>query len=319
MSTDKNKHLECVLSSHKAQKEQRLLEKYNEKKAEIEKALKEEYGNRLYQTFLSGSFAKRTSINLKFDYDLMAPFKRNAFDTLEKMYDHVYNFLVKKYDTQATVRKQKVSIGLDFHSDQDGDVVKIDVVPGRELDQDQYLQDDTLNLYIYTQFGSFTAGSERLKSNVKAQIKNIREQADKDYIRQNIRLLKVWKLRNQKTPKSFFLELIVIRAFNDKQISGSRWDKLKSVMEYIRDNAQRVALPDPGNLSNNVADTLTTSEKVALSYDMKYMIERIEENSDLIKIYFPVNEKHPCEPADKSAGFSIKKTDVSVPPTLRFG
>lgn len=319
MPTDKNRHLECVLDSHKAAKETALLDKYEQKKKGVVAALKERYGSNLYEPFLAGSFAKRTSINLKFDFDLMAPFKRNAFATLEDMYTSVYGFLCEKYKDEATVRRQKVSIGIDFHADSDGHTVKIDVVPGRELNLNQYSEDNQLNLYVYSQFGNIRQGSDRLKSNVKAQIHHIRQQADKDFVRQNVRLLKVWKLYGKKDPKSFFLELITIRAFSDKDIAGGLWEKLKAVMEYIRDNVERVALPDPGNQSNNMADTLTDVQKRVLSQDMKYMIDQIEANSDMIKNYFPLNLSHPCPSEKNTPRYGVREAAVSVPPLTRFG
>lgn len=321
MATNKNKHLEDVLTSHKISKEQALLDKHIDKRKEISEALQEKYGSDLYSPFNSGSYAKHTAMNKKFDIDLIAPYKRNAFETLEKMYNSVYDFLYDKYKNEATVKKQKVSIGLEFNSDADGDIVKVDVVPGRELNKDQYPDDNNLNLYVYEQFGKIDKGSDRIKSNIKAQIENVKGHAEKDSVRQIIRLLKVWKFYNSKKPKSFFLELITIKAFDKKTISGDIWDKLKTVMEYIRDEVKSVSLPDPGNSSNDVADTLTDSDKDTLSYDMKRMIERIEEDSDTIKSYYPINEKFPPEDEEKSNNSYGVKTGIglSVPPVTRFG
>jgi hypothetical protein len=320
MATDKNKHLNDSLDSHKISKEQDLLDKHVEKRKEISEELQEKYGSDMYSTFNSGSYAKHTAMNKKFDMDLVAPYKRNAFDTLEAMYNSVYDFLYDKYKEKATIRKQKVSIGLEFHADEDGDIIKVDVVPGRELAKDQYLNDDNLNLYVYEQFGKIDKGSDRIKSNIKAQIENVKGHAEKDSVRKMIKLLKVWKFYNNKKPKSFFLELITIKAFDKKTITGSTWDMLKAVMEYIRDEVKTVSLPDPGNSSNDVADTLTDSEKTNISDDMKWMLERIEENSDSIKNYYPINDKFPPE-EDKSDN-SYKKKDgsgISVPPPVRFG
>jgi hypothetical protein len=318
MATDKNKHLGCVLSSHKISKEQGLLDKHIAKRNEVKEALEEKYGSDIYSPFNSGSYAKNTAVNKKFDFDLMAPFKRDAFDTLEKMYTGVHDFLYEKYKNVATVRKQKVSVGLDFFADADGDVIKIDVVPGRELNQDQYTEDDKLNLYVYSQFGKIESGSDRLRSNVKAQIESIRSHAEKSSVRQITRLLKVWKIYKGSGPKSFFLELITIKAFDKKDITGEIWDKLKAVMEFIKDEVKDITLPDPGNGGNDVADTLTDFEKGVLSDDMKYMIERIEENSDNIKLYYMVNEKFPCDD-EKSDKYDEKKKGMSVPPPTRFG
>jgi hypothetical protein len=317
MATDKNKHLDCVLSSHQISKEQGLLDKHINKKNEIKEALEAKYGKNLYSPFNSGSYAKNTAVNTKFDFDLVAPFKRNAFDTLEKMYSEVFDFLNEKYKNEGTVRRQKVSIGLEFYSD--GDFIKIDVVPGRELNQDSYNEDNKLNLYVFEQYGAIEKGAERLRTNVQAQIANIKDRAttEKDSIRKIIRLLKAWKISRGYGPKSFFLELITIKAFDSKSITGSIWDKLRAVMEYIRDNVKTVNLPDPGNGGNNVADTLTEAEKITLSDDMKYMIDRIEENEDNIKSYFKPNSKHPCE--KESNQYGVKREGVSAPPPLRFG
>ena len=320
MATDKGKHLECVLESHKIKKEQDFLNKHIAKKNEIKEALQKEYSSDMYDPFNTGSYAKHTAVNTKFDFDLIAPYKRNAFDTLKKMYEDVYDFLYAKYKGEATVRKQKVSIGIEFKADADGDIVKVDVVPGRELKQDQYKEDENINLYVYSQYGSISAGSERIKTNPKAQIANIKDHAEKDSLRHNIKLLKVWKIQNNGTPKSFFLELITIKAFDTKDISGNIWEQLKAVMEYIRDEVKTIALPDPGNSNNNVADTLTDTEKMLLSNDMKYMIERIEQNGDNIKLYFKVNEKHPCETEKKEESrYGVKSEGISVPPVTRFG
>ena len=77
-------------------------------------------------------------------------------------------------------------------------------------------------------------------------------------------------------------------------------------------------MPDPGNSTNEVADTLSETEKFTLSDDMKYMIERIEENSDNVKTYFKINENHPCGDEDENK-YGVKREGVSIPPTKRFG
>lgn len=321
MSTDKNAHLDCVLNSHKIGNEEKLLNKHIERRTNITEALLEKYRGDIYSPFNSGSYAKNTAVNKKFDFDLIAPFKRNAFDTLEEMYNDVFDFLYEKYKDEATIRKQKVSIGLEFNIDADAHTVKIDVVPGRELNQEQYEEDNKLNLYVFENYGSIVKGSDRIRSNVKAQIDNIRDRAtkEKDSIRKIIRLLKVWKIYNGKTPKSFLIELITIKAFDQTTITGSIWDKLKAVIEYIKDNIKAIALPDPGNSANDVADTLTEIDKSMMSDDMKYMLERIEENSDNIKSYFKVNEKFPCEDKKEGNEYGQKKKGVTLPPPARFG
>lgn len=321
---DKSLHLETVIKTHQITKENDLLNKHIQKKNEVKDALKEKYGSNVYTPFNSGSYAKNTAINTKFDFDLISPFKRTAFGsngTLKEMYEDVYDFLYEKYKNDAEVRKQKVSIGLEFYTDEKGDKIKIDVVPGRELNQDQYKSDENLNLYVYYNYGNIEAGSERIKTNVQSQIRNIKDRAnkEKDSIRKIIRLLKVWKNTKYNYPtKSFFLELITIKAFDNSTITGNLWDKLKAVLEYIKENVikEGFTLKDPGNSSNDLADTLTDSEKQQLADDMKNMLDRIEEDDKNIKTYFPENPKFKEENnADKKeAALNIAQSGVIKKP-----
>ena len=239
------------------------------------------------------------------------------------MYEAVYDFLYEKYKNEAEVKKQKVSIGLEFYADKDCDVIKIDVVPGRELNQDQYNDDENLNLYVYYKYGNIDAGSERIKTNVQSQINNIKDRADKEKnsIRKIIRLLKVWKNTKYNYPtKSFFLELITIKAFDNSTITGNLWDKLKAVMEYIKNNVTNdgFTLKDPGNSSNDLADTLTDSEKQQLANDMKNMLDRIEDNDENIKTYFPENPKFKEEDKNKNR-YNTNGGMPVPPPKLNFG
>lgn len=321
---DKNLHLESVIKTHQITKEETLLDKHIQKKSEVKEALEEKYGSNVYSPFNSGSYAKNTAINIKFDFDLVSPFRRNAFGskgTLKEMYENVYDFLYEKYKDVAEVKKQKVSIGLEFYADSDGDKIKIDVVPGRELNQDQYKDDENLNLYVYYKYGNIDAGSERIKTNVQSQLSNIKDRVDKekDSIRKIIRLLKVWKNTKYNYPtKSFFLELITIKAFDNSTITGDLWDKLKAVMEYIKDNVTKdvFTLKDPGNSSNDLAETLTDGEKEQLANDIKNMLDWIEENDENIKTYFPENPKFKEEDKNRY------KTNGGMPvppPKLNFG
>ncbi|MCX2575071.1 nucleotidyltransferase family protein [Pedobacter sandarakinus] len=323
---NKSEYLESVITTHQITKEEVLLNKFKDKNKEIKNALIEHYSNNIYNSFNSGSFAKNTAINTKFDFDLVSPFKRNAFGsngTLKQMYEDVFDFLYEKYNDVAEVKKQKVSIGIEFYADEDGYVVKIDVVPGRELNQEQYVEDENLNLYVYYKYGNIEAGSERIKTNVQAQISNVKDRATHELnsIRKIIRLLKVWKLTKFDYPtKSFFLELITIKAFDNGGVSGSLWDKLEVVLKFIRDNVcnDGFSLKDPGNSSNDLADTLTSAEKQQLSNDMKNMLDRIEENEENLKTYFPENSKFKKDDSSKN-GYGANIIIPIPPPKLNFG
>lgn len=317
MTTDRKEHLLEVLETHKMSHIDTLLDKYKDKRKEIKEALEEEYTDDIYTVKNSGSYAKHTAINIKFDLDLVVPFTRKSFPKLENMFDSVYNFLYEKYKTQANVRKQKVSIGIEFFDDDDGEVINIDVVPGRELNEGQYEDDKKINLYVNSRYG-FIEEKAYLQTNINEQIEHIKSRENE---RKVIRLLKIWKATNNEPYKSFFLELISIKAFDNENIVGNIWDKLKAVMEYIRDNVTKdnFTLKDPGNSGNDVADTLESSEKTALKDRMDNMLQRIEDNDGNIKFYFPINNDFKQE--EKDEGYKKKEESLYTIPSKkeRFG
>lgn len=294
---NKSEYLESTVKTYKISKEEDLLNKYKEKNQQVKDDLKTKYGDKLYQPFNSGSYAKHTAINTRFDFDLVAPFKKNAFGsngTLEDTYTKTYDFLYDKYSSVATIRKQRVSIGVVFYTDSDGDQVCIDIVPGRELNQDTHNDDKNLNLYVYKRYGELEEGSDYIKTNIHAQIENIKETPNKDKVRKVIRLFKIWKTTKYDSPvKSFFIELAVIKAFDKKSITGNLWDSLKAVIEYLKDEVVKdsFTLIDPGNSNNDVAKTLNSNEKQWFSNDLGNILDRIEDNDENIKTFFPKNEK----------------------------
>lgn len=317
MDESKQDYLQKVLNSNRMVHIGDLVEKYKDKRRGVKEALEEKYGCDIYNPINSGSFAKSTAINSKFDLDLAVPFKKSSFSTLEKMFDDIYEFLLDKHQSEATVRKQKVSIGLEFYADPDGDVVSLDIVPGRELNQDQYNDDYKINLYVNSRYGLIEEKSHLL-TNINAQIEHIKAKAPE---REIIRLLKVWKTSNSEPYKSFLLELLTIKAFQKESISGSLWEKLKSVLNYIEDNVTKdnFTLKDPGNSGNNIIETLEPHERETLSNSMKLIIENIDSNENNIKIYFPTNKEYE-EAGLEQKGYGIKKaTLISVPPKTRFG
>lgn len=311
-----DQHIQEVIRSHKITHERGLLDKYQTKRNEVVSYLQKEYRSKLYSPFNSGSYAKNTAINVKFDFDVVFPFKRDAFKTLKEMHDEVYEKLVNEYSHIATVTEQKVSIGIEFQKDNNGDIVKIDVVPGRELNQDTYDENQDINLYVNNIYGQFSKGSDRIKSNVAKQIENIKNHSEKSEVRKAIRLLKVWKHYNRKDIKSFFIELIVLKAFEGIASYDGEWDMLKLVLEYVRDNIKSVRLIDPGNENNNISDTMTDIQKSAISFDLKNLLESIERNESYISTYFPINSKFKQE---KENPYGLKENLISSPPPLRFG
>jgi len=321
MAVEKPSHLQESLETHRMSHIDELTSKFKIKRDEIKEALEQEYADNIYNPFNSGSFAKYTAINTKFDLDLVAPFKRNSFDTIESMFEEVYDFLEKKYGQNgiAHVRKQKVSIGVRFYADEDGDEINIDVVPGRELTADDFPSTKKLNVYFNENQWGFSKGTYT-QTNIQAQIDHIK---GKENARKIIRLLKIWKNSNNEPYKSFLLELATIKAFDNIDVSGNLWEKLKTVMEYIKDNIvnDSFKLIDPGNSNNDVLSAMESWEKSNLANKLENIIARIEENSENIKSYFPINEDYKDDDDSNNSKYGLKQGIIpSVPPTnQRFG
>ena len=208
---------------------------------------------------------------------------------------------------------------LNFNPDGDDDIISLDIVPGRELNQDQYIDDKNMNLFVNSMWGVLSEKTY-IQTNINAQIEHIKA---KENERKIIRLLKIWKTSNREIYKSFLLELLTIKAFDQNEIQGNLWDKLKSILNYIKDNITKEGfhLTDPENSNNNVLDTLDNYQRESLKSSMSLIINNIETNEDNIKIYFPKNSDFIKE---KSAigGYGIKTATVgaSIPPkNQRFG
>lgn len=321
MAINKQEYLQNVLETHRMSHLQNLVDKFKSKRNEVKEALKASYESNIYNPFDSGSFKKHTAINTKFDLDIVVPFKKDSFDTLEKMFDSLYDFLYEEYNEVATIRKQTVSIGIIFDEDKDGDVISLDIVPGRELNKDQYTEDNKLNLFVYSKYGVLSSNTYIL-TNIEAQIDHIKA---KENERKVIRLLKIWNNNDGKDYKSFLLELITIKAFEKEDVSGNLWEILEKVMTYIKDNVTKsdFKLIDPGNSNNDLMDTLDSWKRTNLSNRMETIIERINNNTENIKSYFPTNKDFENE--DKSSnngGYGIKTDGAaySTPPNnQRFG
>lgn len=290
--TNKNEHLNCVLESLKMGNVDDLMTKYKKKREEVKEALDKKYNSKKETSPInSGSYAKHTAINTKFDIDICIPFKRDSFDTLEEMANDVYDYFENEYEDDELdyVREQRVSTGLNFIID--GDDIDMDIVPGRAIKGEIY--SDTFNLKLYVRAKDGKPATET-KTNIKKHIDLI---SGKNAERDIIRLLKRWKHSHNKKYKSFFIELITIKAFENKKdnIPNGIWEKLKMVMEFIKDNVETISLKDPANSNNIVSDTLTSSKKTSLSNDMKKMLKEIDDNSDNIKHYFEINDEFPCK------------------------
>jgi hypothetical protein len=291
MSEQKNKHLTCVLKSHNIENNESLMKAYRKKRDEVREDLKGRLGTQIYRVLHSGSYKKKTAVNIKFDMDLVIPFKRDGSETLQNNFESLYKYFDTEYrkkdNSLLEVKPQKVAIGLMFRIE--NHFLDLDIVPGREIDN--YEKDGNLNLFVNLQMGVY-AKATYLKTNIQKQIDNI---SGNFSARQIIQLFKVWKRRNNQTAKSFVIELVSIKALESYSGSPDLWSKLEHSIVFIRDNIKTIKLVDPGNSNNVISDSLDDFQKQVISDSMKWMLEDIRRNESMIERYFPINPEYPCD------------------------
>jgi hypothetical protein len=337
MATNKNEHLDKVLDTHDINKVEHL-SKFIEKKNKVKDALNNKFSDQKASNSIdSGSYAKNTAINTKFDIDCCIPFRKKTpgnndekgFESLSEMFDEVYKYLKNEYTeddddiTKDNVRKQKVSIGMKF--DIDGVEFDMDVVPGRERPNNNDYNDNNTDLSLHINPSKRTKkeeddGKVRIKTNIKTHV-GLLNGANRTHERKVTKLLKVWKTEQKnknggKLIKSFMMELYTKEAFdNTDEIPSGLWKKTKLVMNHIIDNIETANLIDPANSSNIVSDSMSDTAKTQTKRDMKKSIKEIEDDSDKIKEYFPINNEFDDE--DDSNSNSSSK--ASVLSTSKFG
>lgn len=337
MSTNKNEHLKKVLDTHDINKVEHL-SKFIEKKNKVKDALNKKFSDQKASNSIdSGSYAKNTAINTKFDIDCCIPFKKKTpgkndekgFESLNEMFDEVYKYLKNEYTkedddiSKDNVRKQKVSIGMKF--DIDGEEFDMDVVPGRERPNNNDYNDSNTDLSLHINSSNRSKkeedeGKTRIKTNIKTHV-GLLNGADRTHERKVTKLLKVWKTERKnknggKLIKSFMMELYTKEAFdNTGEIPNGLWEKTKLVMNHIIDNIETSNLVDPANSSNIVSDSMSDTAKTQTKRDMKSTIKDVEDDSDKIKEYFPINDEYDNE--DDSGSNSSSK--ASVLSTSKFG
>jgi hypothetical protein len=310
MSEFKNNHLNEVLETHRMSKIQDKMDKYLIKRDKIKDSLESQYNGKIVRRAInSGSYAKFTAVNNRFDIDICQPFRKDSFGTLQEMADDLYEYFDVEYRKTdgdlEKVKKQRVSVGLTFLID--NEEVPMDVVPGRELVEGGYNETKNLNLHVRAKGDTLPTSTQ---TNISKHVDLIKGKLDERSI---IRLMKIWKIKHNPEIKSFFLELITIKAFekNAGNIPNGKWNKLKMVMEYIRDNVKTVTLKDPANSNNIVSNTLNYTEKEQFSEDMENALNQIDRNEQRINYYFPKNEDF-CEKE------STPSRAASVIPTAHF-
>jgi hypothetical protein len=207
-------------------------------KSELSRTLTRWGNGYLLSVKASGSYAKGTAVSGGTDVDLFCSISSRAPDTLQSIQDTLFNALQQD---GYNPRRQNVSIGLNVRG------YKVDVTPGKKRGNGG----NDHSLY------SRKSGSW-IQTNVDRHIGFVKLSGRTT----EIRWLKCWRHDAQVEWPSFHLEMFCIRALQGARL-GNLTANVISVLSALQTDLDR-ALLDPANTNNNVANSMTYTEKLAL-------------------------------------------------------
>ncbi|HCE2343417.1 TPA: hypothetical protein NGT77_004558 [Vibrio parahaemolyticus] len=189
---------------------------------------------------ISGSARKGTAVSNGTDVDLFISLSSRTNESLGEIYNLLFNYLQRK---GFNVRKQNVSIGVNYNSEQ------IDLVPAKR--QSQYGNDHSL--YV-SKKNTWT------KTNIETHISQVSNSGRLE----EIKLTKIWRNNNNLDFPSFYLELLVIDALSNCR-RGDLANNFMRVLNFIALNMKNKVYMDPSNTNNCISDQipLTTKEQIA--------------------------------------------------------
>ncbi len=187
--------------------------------------------------YYAGSYGKDTVIKANYDLDIVMYWPHDVGYTLKGIFDAVGTKLKEHW---TVVRPKTVAWTLPF----DGGF-HVDVVPGRALDA----------TFRYANLYRTDTGTS-LQTSIKVHIENVRRSGRRDLIR----LMKLWKVRRGVPIKSFVLELMAI-AGAAGHTKADLEPQLMAAFIYVRDRIGSAAAVDPANSNNDLASSITASER----------------------------------------------------------
>jgi hypothetical protein len=234
-----NDYLAQILEQQTFDDDEPELKELRRRRKEIEGVLRGYFSESNPSIRWGGSMAKDTMIRESYDGDMTCYFPHDedgAGSTLEEIYDNTEEALgkecvVERKRSALRVKDPSTKASKGFAED-----LHIDVVPGR------FTGEEREDVFLHCTTGD----KERLKTNLQAHIDHIRGSG----VRDAIRLMKLWNVRNGIRAKTFVLELLVIELLKRKKNSGLA-AQLEHVWTELRDNPEGLAVEDPANPSGN--------------------------------------------------------------------
>jgi len=271
-----------MLSSQELDSDQlNNLKRYRE---EVEKFIRENFGEEPITRY-AGSKAKGTMIAESYDLDIICYFPHDNEMTLKELHDEVervlsLHYLIERKASAIRIKKKENGVEKDYH---------IDVVPGK------FIEGNSGDAFLHIVYGE----KERMQTNIDTHISYITKSKFQDIIK----LLKLWKVRNNILPlKTFVLEIFTVKTLNESIKNSNLSDQLKEIFLCLRDQIKNIRLEDPANSNNIVTNALTAVEKNIISSKANDSLTILKDNKDELSAWQKIFDE---ENINKSLGNNV--------------
>lgn len=257
-------------------------------KTEVELFLRQEFGQSPVIK-IAGSVSKGTAVSDSYDLDIVMYFPSSDTRTLKEIYQEVHNKLASRYTIDPKTSALRIT---GISSERNNSDYHIDVVPGRFIP-------GTQDVFLHMN----SAERERMQTNLKTHIDYITRSGCQEIIK----LVKLWKVRNDVVFKTFILELFVINALQGSHDKSDLENGFKKVMEAFVNNVH-VELVDPANSANIVSRTISDFGRQNMVARAQEALNTIEKHTtdDKWKLIFKeevITELYPVA-QNQSSGFT---------------
>lgn len=264
-------YLQKVLDAHKVDESEEGYQ-YGRKLADkVKQVLKRAFGEKLAADPIDwGSTALKTAIGGSYDFDLIIPFRRKSFPTIQAMYEVVWEVLHDHFGPEGfELREQTHSIGL--ISPKGFPDIRIDVVPGREENEGTFVQNSRLNLMVHARGYAPTYTLTTLDA-LKQRI------SSSSHLRKVIQLLKIYRDEKGLRISSTAISLMAVSYFKNGHVTRSLVKNMIGSMQYFVSYFGERNLVDPGNSNNYVAESLDSRQVQKLRRYLQADLDQLEAN-----------------------------------------
>jgi len=288
-----NEFLQKVVKSQDLTKQ--MLDDLVLNRDEVESFLREKFGDQPIIRY-GGSKAKGTMIMESYDLDMVCYFPRECNRDIKEIYDDVSKKLSEKYciaPKTSAIRIEKMEkdkTRIDYH---------IDVVPGRFIDDKK---EETF-LHVKSGQGGW------IKTDLQKHIKFILNSGCSDIIK----LSKLWRTRNNINLKTFFVELLVVKALEGSRHKENLQLSFITFLEYLRDGIKDARLEDPANTNNVVSENWSENERKIISSRADESLRFVKDNLDQVDGWRDIFKEIETDKYVSSASIIVNKERLSNP------